>query len=139
MGEVYHLERSVDEASQQELLRVKQDELLELYSAWRKEPSVETEEHLYIDYGFYHPLDWSVGGDAEHENDLEGALAEVDEVRFEEHLAMCDGCAAYLDQMRSTIRVVGRLDPESIDLEACNRLVHAFQDWKAEPDVPGGG
>jgi len=70
---------------------------------------------------------------------LEGALAEVDEVRFEEHLAMCDGCAAYLDQMRSTIRVVGRLDPESIDLEACNRLVHAFQDWKAEPDVPGGG
>jgi hypothetical protein len=45
-GEVYHLERSVDEASQQELLRVKQDELLELYSAWRKEPTSETEESL---------------------------------------------------------------------------------------------
>ena len=40
-GEVYHLERSVDEASQQELLRVKQDELLELYSAWKNEPTLE--------------------------------------------------------------------------------------------------
>lgn len=45
-GEVYHLERSVDEASQQELLRVKQDEMLELYSAWKKEPTAETEENL---------------------------------------------------------------------------------------------
>jgi hypothetical protein len=45
-GEVYHLERSVNEASQQELLRIKQDELLELYSAWKKEPSAETEESL---------------------------------------------------------------------------------------------
>ncbi len=45
-GEVYHLERSVNEASTQELLRVKQDELLELYSAWKKAPSPETEESL---------------------------------------------------------------------------------------------
>ena len=45
-GEVYHLERSVDEHSQQELLRVKQDELLELYTAWKSEPSRETEESL---------------------------------------------------------------------------------------------
>jgi hypothetical protein len=45
-GEVYHLERSVDEHSQQELLRVKQDELLELYSAWKTEPTKEREENL---------------------------------------------------------------------------------------------
>lgn len=45
-GEVYHLERSVNEASQQELLRVKQDELLELYSAWKSQPNRETEEDL---------------------------------------------------------------------------------------------
>ena len=45
-GEVYHLERSIDEHSQQELLRVKQDELLELYSAWQSRPSPETEESL---------------------------------------------------------------------------------------------
>jgi predicted anti-sigma-YlaC factor YlaD len=61
---------------------------------------------------------------------LEGALSEPEEVRFEEHLAMCDGCAAYLDQMRRTIGLAGKLDLESIDLEACDRLVHAFRDWR---------
>lgn len=45
-GEVYHLERSIDEHSQRELLRVKQDELLELYSAWREAPNAEVEEGL---------------------------------------------------------------------------------------------
>ena len=45
-GEIYHLERSIDEHSQQELLRLKQDELLELYSAWRDEPSEEAEENM---------------------------------------------------------------------------------------------
>jgi hypothetical protein len=45
-GEVYHLERSIDEHSQQELLRVKQDELLELYSAWRNAPTPAVEDDL---------------------------------------------------------------------------------------------
>ncbi len=45
-GEVYHLERSLDENSRQEQLRVKQDELLELYSAWRDAPLPETVENL---------------------------------------------------------------------------------------------
>jgi len=45
-GEVYHLERSVDEHAQQELLRTKQDELLELYTAWRERRDSETEENL---------------------------------------------------------------------------------------------
>ncbi len=45
-GEVYHLERSINEHSMQELLRVKQDELLELYTAWKAQPSPETEESL---------------------------------------------------------------------------------------------
>lgn len=45
-GEVYHLERSVDANSQQELLRVKQDELLELYTVWKAGPTAEAEENL---------------------------------------------------------------------------------------------
>jgi hypothetical protein len=45
-GEVYHLERSINEQSLQEMLRVKQDELLELYTAWKSEPSPEAEESL---------------------------------------------------------------------------------------------
>jgi hypothetical protein len=38
---------------------------------------VETEQHWYIVYAFFHPLDWSDGDDPAHENDLEGALAVV--------------------------------------------------------------
>ncbi len=45
-GEVYHLERSINEHSRQELLRLKQDELLEMYSAWKRQPSPEAEENL---------------------------------------------------------------------------------------------
>ena len=37
---------SVDEASHQEMLRLKQDELLELYSAWRSGPSPEIEQSV---------------------------------------------------------------------------------------------
>ncbi len=45
-GEVYHLERSVDEHAQQELLRTKQDELLELFKAWQTSPDAHLEESL---------------------------------------------------------------------------------------------
>jgi hypothetical protein len=45
-GEVYHLERSVNEDTKQEMLRLKQDELLELYSAWKSTPSEEVAASL---------------------------------------------------------------------------------------------
>lgn len=69
---------------------------------------------------------------------LEGALTDAEEVRFEEHLAMCDGCAAYLDQMRRTIDLTGGLDPEAVDVEACDRLIHAFRSWRADSEREGG-
>jgi anti-sigma factor RsiW len=40
---------------------------------------------------------------------MEGALPAEDRARFEAHLASCPGCLAYLQQMRVTIRVIGRL------------------------------
>ena len=45
-GEVYHLERSVDEHQQQELLRLKQDELLEAWTAWRAAPDEAKQESM---------------------------------------------------------------------------------------------
>jgi hypothetical protein len=45
-GEVYHLERSVDEHAQQERLRAKQDELLERFDAWRRNPDPHTQEEV---------------------------------------------------------------------------------------------
>ena len=33
---------------------------------------------------------------------------------FEAHLAGCDGCTEYLEQMRTTIRLVGTLTPDDL-------------------------
>ncbi len=45
-GEVYHLERSVDESARQEVVKAKQDQLLELYTQWKEAPSAEIEENV---------------------------------------------------------------------------------------------
>jgi len=63
---------------------------------------------------------------------LEGALSWRERRRFERHIAGCDGCRAYLEQMRRTLRVLGRLDEETISPEARDALLHAFRDWRAE-------
>ncbi len=62
---------------------------------------------------------------------LEGALDEPTRRRFDEHLAGCDGCSAYLDQMRETIRMVGRLDKSDFSPDVRAKLMTAFEDWKS--------
>ncbi len=63
---------------------------------------------------------------------LEGALDEPTRRRFDEHLAGCDRCSAYLDQMRETIVMVGRLEKSDFPAEARAKLMAAFEDWKTE-------
>ena len=63
---------------------------------------------------------------------LEGALSEEDRARFDEHLAECAGCRAYLAQMRSTLRVVRDTEqleqrPEVAGLMAAFRDFHRRQ------------
>jgi len=41
---------------------------------------------------------------------LKGALPLDERQRFEAHLEICEGCRRYLDQMRTTILVIGRLN-----------------------------
>ena len=61
---------------------------------------------------------------------LEGALPAEDRARFERHLGKCEGCQAYLDQMRETIRALGHLPPESLSPEAERALLDAFKGWR---------
>lgn len=61
---------------------------------------------------------------------FEGALGERDTRAFEAHLAACDRCTEYLEQMRSTIRVVGTLTPNDLTQAAETALLQAFRDWK---------
>ena len=61
---------------------------------------------------------------------LEGTLPAADRARFEQHLALCPNCPAYLEQMRQTIRALGMLPEESITPEARQELLEAFRNWK---------
>lgn len=63
---------------------------------------------------------------------LDGALPHRERVRFEEHLAICAGCRAYLEQMRFTIRTLGRLSEQAIDARVREELLWAFRDWKRQ-------
>lgn len=62
---------------------------------------------------------------------LEGALDRDTEGRFVEHATRCEGCERYLDQFRETIRMLGRLDAETVDAETYSRMLEVFRDWKA--------
>lgn len=48
--------------------------------------------------------------------------------RFVDHLAECDGCGRYLDQVRQTIRVLGDLPAERLPPEARDALLAALRD-----------
>jgi anti-sigma factor RsiW len=61
---------------------------------------------------------------------LEGALPAPDRVRFESHLATCDGCRRYLAQMETTIRLTGRVTPDDLSPEAERDLLSAFRSWR---------
>ena len=62
---------------------------------------------------------------------LEGTLSRRDRKRFERHIAACDGCTAYLEQMRVMVRTLGRITEEDLTATARNELVAAFRTWKA--------
>ena len=66
---------------------------------------------------------------------LEGALDAETHERFEAHLALCDGCTAYLEQMRATVRVVGAVPDDALSPEMRDRLLEVFRGWRsAGPD-----
>ena len=62
---------------------------------------------------------------------LEGTLPDRDRARFEAHLLTCPGCRQYVEQMRTTIRVTGRLTAESISPPIRDELLKAFRRMKA--------
>jgi anti-sigma factor RsiW len=60
---------------------------------------------------------------------FENTLGPADRARFEAHVAGCPGCDAYLEQMRTTLEVVGA----TAALEAApevSAVLEAFRDWK---------
>lgn len=66
---------------------------------------------------------------------LEGVLPPMERHRFEEHLAGCQGCRNYLQQMRETIRLTGQLTEEAIEPQAKETLLQVFRTWKNSGEV----
>jgi anti-sigma factor RsiW len=62
---------------------------------------------------------------------LEGALSEAMRLRFEAHVTPCDGCRVYLEQMRRTITLLGRLPEPALSPDAERELLDAFRGWRS--------
>lgn len=60
---------------------------------------------------------------------LAGAMAAAERNRVERHLAECEGCLNYLEQLRTTIRLTGRLTEQAVPPEAMAALLEAFRTW----------
>lgn len=61
---------------------------------------------------------------------LDGSLAAADRARFDAHLERCSGCRAYLEQLRATIAMVGRLDEGDVLPPQREALLAAFADFR---------
>lgn len=70
---------------------------------------------------------------------LEGQLPPDIRRRFETHVAGCPGCARYLDQIRVTERLLGRVELDALSATSRAQLMAAFRDWRsASPDGGSG-
>ena len=63
---------------------------------------------------------------------LEGTMPAADRERFDAHLEICPGCVTYVEQIRDTIRLVGRsavAEPDA--LPGMDELLATFRDFRA--------
>ncbi len=68
---------------------------------------------------------------------LEGALDQATNDKVAAHLAECDGCADYVEQMRATVAMLGRVETSSLDDAAMDELMAAFRTFHTGPRGPG--
>jgi anti-sigma factor RsiW len=60
---------------------------------------------------------------------LEDALPPEERARFEHHLERCNGCTNYVEQIRITIMLTGRVHEDDLAPATRTALVEAFRDW----------
>jgi anti-sigma factor RsiW len=63
---------------------------------------------------------------------FEGKLSWSERRRFDRHIAGCDHCTAYLEQMRLVVEATGRLSEDDLEPEARDELLEAFRGWRDE-------
>jgi anti-sigma factor RsiW len=63
---------------------------------------------------------------------LDGALSRRDRRRLEAHLKHCPNCSAYFEQIRTTIRLTGTIEPDDLSPEAQQDLTDLYRSWRDE-------
>jgi anti-sigma factor RsiW len=63
---------------------------------------------------------------------LDGALSRRDRRRLEAHLALCDACTAYLEQLRVTIAASGVVRVDDLSPEVLESLTELFERFRDE-------
>jgi hypothetical protein len=63
---------------------------------------------------------------------IEGALTPAQMTQFELHLNFCEGCVTFVDQIRATATMAGRLSEEDIPEETKVKLLEAFRGMSRE-------
>jgi anti-sigma factor RsiW len=63
---------------------------------------------------------------------LEGALSRSQRRRFEAHLEGCEHCSEYLEQMRVTIRLTGRLRAEDLSPQMREEFTAVYRRWRED-------
>lgn len=66
---------------------------------------------------------------------LEGKLSRRDRRRLAKHLSGCDACGAYLEQMRATIALAGRVGPDDLTDDALGALMEVFDNFQRDRDT----
>jgi len=61
---------------------------------------------------------------------LEGTMDSPLRAAFDAHLANCDGCTEYIEQIETTIRVAGTIEPEALSPEFQAGLLESFRDFE---------
>lgn len=61
---------------------------------------------------------------------VEGAMTPEEATLFEMHLNFCDGCFTFIDQIRETASIAGRITEEQVPEETKVALLEAFRDWR---------
>ena len=59
---------------------------------------------------------------------LEGRLSDARTRELEEHLTACDGCTVYIEQMRVTLKALGRIPEETVSTVAREKLIATFRE-----------
>jgi anti-sigma factor RsiW len=63
---------------------------------------------------------------------LEGELSPAAHSRVEEHLVICGGCQAYVEQMRRTVEALRKVAAGDVGDETGRELLDVFRAWSGE-------